>query len=134
MTKNGFSRNLATAAITLFLGVPVLAQQPVENPAEEKCSFKMYKGNEVDRKVKIQNKPEPEYTEEDRRGHASGEIILTAVFCGSGEVLQIKVKSGLSDTLNARAIEAARKIRFTPAEKDGEKVSQWLILKYIVDL
>jgi outer membrane biosynthesis protein TonB len=133
MIERSLARSLAVLATALLFSAPLMAQQ-TQTSGEKKCAFKIYKGNEVDKKVKILAKPEPEFTKEDRRTGASGEILLTAVFCGSAEVMQITVKSGLSDALDARAIEAARKIRFIPAEKDGQKVSQWLMLKYRVDL
>ena len=44
------------------------------------------------------------------------------------------IKTGVSDGLDAKAIEAAKKIRFTPAEKDGEKVSQALMLEYRISV
>lgn len=110
--------------------VPLRAQQPGQGSNNEKCEIPIYKGKEVDRKLKIFAKPEPQFSRDDRRKYAYEKIILTGVFCGSGEVTNIRIKSGISDSVNARAIEAARKIRFTPGEKDGKKVSQWLILEY----
>lgn len=126
------------ALIAAFFVIPLLpnsslqAQQPAQDPGNENCAVPIFKGSEVDRKLKILAKPEPEFSRQDRREHASEKILLTAVFCGSGEVTKVRVKSGLSDNLNAKAIEAARKIRFIPGEKDGNKVSQWLILVYYI--
>jgi Gram-negative bacterial TonB protein C-terminal len=116
--------------ITLPSSVALVAQQPAQDTDNEKCAFPTYKGSEVDRKLKILAKPEPEFSREERRKHAYEKIILIALFCGSGEVTKIRVKTGLSDSVDAKAIEAARKIRFIPGEKDGKKVSQWLILEY----
>jgi hypothetical protein len=42
------------------------------------------------------------------------------------------VKEGVGDGANEKAIEAARMIKFTPAEKDGNKVSRFVVLKYFV--
>jgi len=119
-------------AITLLPNAPLMAQQPGPVPDDQKCDTPIYRGNEVDKKLKILDKPEPDFSAKERREHAHQKIILTAIFCGSGDVMKIRVKSGVSDRVNAKAIEAARKIRFTPGEKDGKKVSQWLILEYRV--
>ena len=118
--------------ITLLPNAPGMAQQTGPGPDDEKCEYPIYKGSEVDRKLRILGKPEPDFSAQERRENAYGKIVLTTVFCGSGEVTRIRVKSGLSDRVNAKAIEAARKIRFTPGEKDGKKVSQWLIVEYFV--
>lgn len=119
-------------AIILLANAPLMAQQPGQVPGDQKCDTPIYKGNEVDKKLRILGKPEPGFSAEERREHAHQKIILTAVFCGSGDVTKIRVKSGLSDRVNAKAIEAAKKIRFIPGEKDGKKVGQWLILEYHV--
>lgn len=127
-------RNLNFCAImvlTMLSASLICAQQPAPSP---ECSFAIYSSRQVDRKVRILAKPEPEYDKEDRRRRASGVIILTSVFCGSGKVTDIKVKEGLSESLNERAVEAARKIQFIPAEKDGQKVSQVMFLEYSVNL
>lgn len=128
--KTSFSLIATLLLITLAPNVMLMARQPAQDTDNEKCAVPTYKGNEVDRKLKILAKPEPEFSIEDRRKHAYEKIILIALFCGSGEVTKIRVKTGLSDSVNAKAIEAARKIRFIPGEKDGKKVSQWLILVY----
>jgi hypothetical protein len=128
--KTCFALIAAFFIITLLADTFLQAQQPAQDPANENCAFPIFKGSEVDRKLKILAKPEPEFSKQDRRELASEKILLTAVFCGSGEVTKVRVKSGLSDSLNTKAIEAARKIRFIPGEKDGNKVSQWLVLVY----
>jgi hypothetical protein len=51
-------------------------------------------------------------------------VVLTAVFCKSGRVTDIRVIEGLPYGVTEQAIEAARQTEFTPAEKDGEAVSQ----------
>ena len=118
--------------ITLLPNEPRMAQQPGQVSDDQKCEYPIYKGNEVNKKLRILGKPEPDFSAQERRERFHEKIILTTVFCGSGEVTKIRVKSGLSDRLDAKAIEAARKIRFTPGEKDGKKVSQWLIVEYLI--
>jgi hypothetical protein len=45
-------------------------------------------------------------------------------------VSSISPVSRLPNGLTEKAIEAARRIRFTPAQKDGRNVSQWIVLQY----
>jgi len=118
--------------ITLLPNAPGMAQQTGQVPDDEKCDYPIYKGSEVDKKLRILGKPEPDFSAQERREHFHEKIVLTTLFCGSGEVTKIRVKSGLSDRVDAKAIKAARKIRFTPGEKDGKKVSQWLIVEYLI--
>lgn len=119
-------------AITLLANGPLLAQLPPQVPDNQECDFPVYNGKELDRKIKILEKPEPGFNLKERREHARQTVILIAMFCGSGKVVQIKVKNSVSDILDAKAIEAAKRIRFVPAEKDGNKVSRALILEYRV--
>lgn len=122
----------AFLAIALLQTTPLIARQLGQDPGDQKCDFPAYTGRDIDKKLRILDKPEPDFSAQERRHHANQKIILTTVFCGSGAVTKIRVKSGISDRVNAKAIEAARKIRFLPGEKDGKKVSQWLIVEYHV--
>lgn len=49
-------------------------------------------------------------------------------------VSTIQVIAGLSYGLTESAVEAAKKIKFTPATKDGKRVSMWLQLEYNFNL
>jgi hypothetical protein len=60
------------------------------------------------------------------------EILLRAVFCGSGKVTDLVVTVGVNDALNEKAKAAAHRIKFSPAEKDGRQVSSVLVVKYVV--
>jgi periplasmic protein TonB len=78
--------------------------------------------------------PEPAYTKDARDNKIAGVVILKAVFSKTGEVTNIRVVSGLPYGLTNQAIEAARKIKFTPATKDGKPVSMWMQLEYNFNL
>jgi hypothetical protein len=117
--------------IALFIftvGAAVHAQTPTPTPRE--CDVPTSK--EVDRNVKIHAKPDPEFPKRDREKYRNQAITLRAMFCGSGKVTDIVVTRGLTAGMDAAAVDAARLIQFTPAEKDGQKVSRVLILKYFV--
>jgi hypothetical protein len=117
----------------VLLSSGTMAQQPTQSTPSETCSVPMFKGKDVDTKLKILAKPKPAFSRAERRRYAGETIVLSAIFCGSGQVLEIKVKQGVSDSLNEKAIAAARNIKFTPAENDGKKVSKLLILNYFVE-
>ena len=119
--------------MAMLFCAPVSAQQPGQASGNRECAAPVYSGKAMDRKAKILAKPAPDYDKADRRKYADEVITLSAILCGSGEVTDIKVKSGPADNVNAKAIEAARKLQFVPAEKDGEKASTIVILLYRVD-
>jgi TonB family protein len=106
------------------------AQQAAPN--NQTCTVQVYSGKVMDKKAKILAKPDPDYDKADRRKYAQEVVTLRAVLCGSGEVTDITVKSGPADSVEVKAVEAARKIRFIPAEKGGEKVSTAVVLLYRV--
>jgi TonB family protein len=89
-----------------------------------------FRQNEVTRKALITFKPEPGFTEEARKNNVTGVVRLRAILHASGAVQGISVVKGLPDGLTEKAIAAARQIRFTPAEKDGRTVSQYVVLEY----
>lgn len=86
--------------------------------------------NKVTRRAVITAKPEPQFTEEARKNGVTGEVALRMVLSASGQVTNIVPLKRLPDGLTEKAIEAARKIQFTPAEKDGHKVSQYVSVVY----
>ena len=90
----------------------------------------LYKSSEVTLKAHVNKKPEPKYTKAARKNQIEGTVVLRCIFSKTGEVTNIHVVSGLPDGLTDRAVEAAKKIRFTPATKDGHSVSMWMELQY----
>ncbi|MBC8166991.1 MAG: TonB family protein [Bryobacteraceae bacterium] len=114
------------------LAISAFAQQPSPESKDRECTIPTYNGKELDQKPRILAKPDPKFTLEERQRYQRGVIMLGAVLCGSGKVTDIEVKEGLAAGLNEKAIEAVRKIQFTPAEKDGNRVSRFVILKYLV--
>ncbi len=63
------------------------------------------------------------YTKEARDNKIQGVIVLDVVFGADAQIRDIELVRGLPDGLSEAAIEAAKKIRFLPAMKDGELVS-----------
>jgi TonB family protein len=64
----------------------------------------------------------PRYTEEARQNKLQGTVVLSVVFAVDGRITGIRVLRGLSDGLTEKAIEAAQRIRFNPAVKNGAPV------------
>ncbi len=89
-----------------------------------------FRQNEVTLRAAITFKPEPGYTEVARKNNVTGVVRLRAVLNLSGEVTDIYVIKGLPDGLSERCVAAAKRIKFTPAQKDGRKVSQYVVLEY----
>lgn len=89
---------------------------------------------EATQKVIVVWKPEPAYTESARSNQRIGTVVLKGIFTSSGQVIISDVIKGLKDGLTENAIEAARHIRFFPAEKDGKPVSVILQLEYNFNL
>lgn len=84
--------------------------------------------------VAIQSKPMPAYTEEARRLHVEGEVLLKVIFAADGQVHVLNVVRGLGHGLDENAQRAARGIRFTPAMRDGHPVDYNAVLHIVFQL
>lgn len=63
------------------------------------------------------------YTKAARENKVEGTVLLSLVYTYDGRITDIRVVRGLPDGLTENAIEAAKKIKFKPAMKDGQPVS-----------
>ena len=106
---------------------------PLESPLVAAAGG-VLNANEVTRRAIIVWKSEPRYTDEARAHKVTGNVTLDAVFGDDGYVSDVTVIKGLEHGLTESAIEAARSIRFFPAQKDGKAVSQRLMLEYNFNL
>jgi len=97
-------------------------------------SEQVFSSKEVARPAFPVSRPEPFYTEAARFDRVVGTVVLTAVLSSTGKVTNIKVVKGLQDGLTERAVDAARKVKFIPALKDGKLVSQHTQLEYHFNL
>jgi TonB family protein len=68
-------------------------------------------------------KEKAKYTLDARNNGIEGTVVLNVVFTANGRITSIRVIRGLPDGLTEKAIEAALKIRFNPAVKNGVPVS-----------
>jgi TonB family protein len=72
---------------------------------------------------KILYQEKAKYTEEARQNKVQGTVMLSVIFSADGQIQNIRVVRGLPDGLTEKAIEAAKRIRFQPAVKNGQAVS-----------
>jgi len=79
---------------------------------------------------KMLSHPTPGYTDEARRAQIAGVVKLTVVLNTDGTVSDIRVVRGLGFGLDEKAVEAARELRFVPAQKDGRTVSVQVFLEF----
>jgi TonB family protein len=107
-----------------------LGQQPDGVEVTDYTGEWLYTGREVDVKARLLTKPEPSYTEDARNNGIEGTVVLKVIFSKDGQVTNIRTVAGLPYGLTEQAIKAARKIKFTPAMKEGKPVSMWMQLEY----
>ena len=88
----------------------------------------------LNQKAQVVEKPEPVYTDAARKFGVQGTVILRAVFSRDGQVTDIRVIKRLPHGLTQVALTAARRIKFSPALKDGHPVSQYIQLEYNFNL
>ncbi|MCA1632821.1 MAG: energy transducer TonB [Acidobacteria bacterium] len=91
---------------------------------------RIFNVKDVTRRAVIVARPEPLYTEEARKNQTTGTVTLRLVLGANGTVTNVVALSRLPDGLTEKAIEAARRIQFTPAEREGRKVSQYATINY----
>lgn len=123
------------AGIEVFDGLGVPYELDVELKAQtEENNAKPFIGKQVDRKAVLVMKPEPTYTDQARQNGIEGTVVLKVVFSSDGSVVNIRTVTGLPYGLTERAIEAAKKMKFVPAVKNGKFVSMWMQLEYDFNL
>lgn len=118
------------AACVFFLAGAARAQTPTPSPAQKECTIPSV--NPVDVNARVLAKPDPKFSRADRERYHGYVITLRAILCGTGSVTDVVVTQGITRDMDAAAIDAAHLIQFTPAEKDGKKVSRPVTLKYFV--
>jgi TonB family protein len=70
--------------------------------------------------IEILSKPSPIYTDQARQLGIQGEVALSVVFQSSGTIKILGVIRSLGYGLDQAAQQAAAKIRFKPAQRDGQ--------------
>jgi TonB family protein len=86
------------------------------------------------RPLAILDKPKPVYTAEARAQKIEGDVLLDVIFTAAGEVRVLRVVRGLGHGLDENAVDAARRIRFTPAMQSGTPVDQHVVLHVVFQI
>lgn len=89
-----------------------------------------YSPKEVDVKAEITARPPPVYSNEARRVGVQGMVVLKVLLLGDGKLDRVRVVRRLPYGLTESAIRAACEIKFKPAMKGGQPVSQWATVEY----
>jgi len=84
--------------------------------------------------AEITYKPRPVYTEEGRKLKIEGEVLLDVVFTAGGQIRIVKVRQGLGHGLDESAMQAAAKIQYKPALKNGQPTDFEAVLHIIFQL
>ena len=84
--------------------------------------------------VEIVFKPKPVYTQEARQLQLEGEVLLEVMFGANGELHVNRVVRGLGHGLDEAAVEAANKIKFKPAQRNGSSVDSTAIVHVMFQL
>jgi TonB family protein len=110
-------------------------EQKQDDGAPQADEHKAYNGKQVTKRAVILSKPAPDYPRRARRSNVEGKVVLRIILSADGSVgEEIEVLSGLPEGVTEAATAAARKIQFTPAEKDGRPVSQYVTVIYNFNL
>ena len=79
-------------------------------------------------------KPAPVYTDEARRLRIEGEVLVEVRFGSSGQIQILRVVRGLGHGLDESAVKAAEKVRFKPAQRNGEATDTTAVLHILFQL
>jgi TonB family protein len=110
------------ATLQIYANLAVDKSPPNESP--------VLKPNDVTTKARIMSRPAPKYSESGRSAMVSGTVVLQMILGADGKVRHILVLRWLSHGLVNEAEKAARQIKFIPATKDGQPVSQFIRVEY----
>ncbi len=70
----------------------------------------------------IAHEVKPDYTEDARRRHVEGDVVLEVIVLADGSVGSVRVVRGLGYGLDDNAVQALRRWRFHPAQRHGVPV------------
>ncbi len=84
--------------------------------------------------VEITFKPNPVYTDEARNLKLEGEVLLEVTFGANGQLRVNRVARGMGHGLDEAAIAAANKMRFKPAQRNGQPVESTAIVHVVFQL
>jgi TonB family protein len=84
--------------------------------------------------VEIIYKPNPVYTNEARSLKLEGEVLLEVTFFANGTLQVNRVVRGMGHGLDEAASDAARKMRFKPAQRAGQPVDSTAVVHVVFQM
>jgi Gram-negative bacterial TonB protein C-terminal/Surface antigen variable number repeat len=130
----------STAFCLLIILLPVSAlaqsQPPSQYPPSPTCAGEIHPRNTISltQRAKITLKPAPVMTQEALSHDVHGGVVLEGVLCRTGRVTDLQVIEGLPYGMTARVVEAAMRVRFIPAQLNGQSVSQKIRFEYLFNV
>jgi len=103
-------------------GTAATVQQTAPPPTEQEQKPVERVGPGVTPPIVISPMTEPDYTDEARKAHIQGTVVLSVIVRADGTGKVDKVIRSLGYGLDQKAIETFEKWRFAPAKKDGKPV------------
>ena len=103
-----------------------LYSQPISPPQ----SRTVFGSGEVKKRARLLESPAAMYPDEARAAGVAGEVRLRLVLAADGTVKYVFPMKSLNHGLTEAAMEAARQIKFEPAIRDDQPVSQFATLVY----
>ncbi len=111
------------AAVIHALNRPISHDLQLEKATEgEKDTLTDVEKANYSRDLVVLRRQRPGYTDAARRGNVQGAVTLRVTFLSDGTIGSIKLVESLDKGLDRNAFEAAKKIKFLPAEIDGKPV------------
>jgi len=123
---NGVHQRPGTGTVMTAGFTPVAAPQAApKTRTEEKAHLTP---------VEILYKPRPAYTDEARKLHVEGEVLVEVMFTAGGQLQVRRVVKGLGHGLDESALRAAQQIRFRPAQRDGAPYDSAALVHIVFEL
>lgn len=127
-----FFKRVLPFALTFILGVILGGVSGVKCPtlAHADLGSRYDFVEEVATPVVVRSLPDAGYTEEASRNHFEGTICLYVLCDAQGIISAVEPENYLPYGLTEKAVQAARKIQFSPATNNGRRVSIWMPVEY----
>jgi len=121
---HGFSVGVKTIGVIYSLPSLVPVVGPVPPPEEAAAGVKQFGGDITQPLMILRN--DPEYTTQARTDKVEGAVTVSLVVDEHGVPQHVQVARGLGDGLDEKAVEAAKKDRFSSARQNGNPVAVFL--------
>jgi TonB family protein len=122
----GFSFRCAGNSLDPQVTTPIPAQLPAPHPGvpvfDAELGREVYRPGGAVSVPRILRKGDPEYSEEARQAKINGTVMLKIVIDEQGNVVHPTVLRGLGFGLDQKAVQAVKKWKFAPAQKDGHPI------------